>query len=436
MRTRRSIALAMAWLISASALAQRPAPDPARQWPAWRGPAHDGVSLETGLPVTWSATEGVAWKLSLPAYSGSTPIVWGDLVFLNVATATSSGTLELWAIDRTKKDVLWKRPLAAGNHVERKQNMSSPSPVTDGRHVWVMTGVGILKAFDFSGTEIWSRDIQKDYGRFGLNWGYASSPLLDGDALYVQVLHGMRTDDPSYLLRIDALTGKTVWRVERPTMALLESPDAYTTPALLRRGGRKEIVVTGGDSVTSHDAASGKEFWRTEVLNPTGDRNYRIVASPVIVHGLVIAPSRNNPLVALRPGGPNDAAAPPVAWRFDRGPDVPTPVSDGTYLYVLVDSGVLYCLDLATGKVVYGPHRLPDTYSASPVLADGKIYVTSENTGVTHVIRAGATFAMLASNSLGEECSPYCLSSMAVSEGQLFIRSSAHLWVIGQRHQP
>jgi outer membrane protein assembly factor BamB len=412
---------------------QRPATDRARQWPSWRGPSHDGVSRESGLPVKWSATDGVDWKLPLPAYSGSTPIVWGDLVFLNVATAQSSGNLELWAIDRVKKDVAWKRPLAAGNHMERKQNMSSPSPVTDGRHVWAMTGVGVLKAFDLEGTEVWMRDIQKDYGRFGLNWGYASSPLLDGDALYVQVLHGMRTDDPSYLLRIDALTGKTVWRVERPTMALLESPDAYTTPALLPRPGRAEIVVTGGDAVTSHDPATGKELWRADVLNPTNDRNYRIVASAVIAGDLVIAPSRNNPLVALRPGAPGDAAAPHVAWRFDRGPDVPTPVSDGTHLYVLVDSGVLYTLDLATGRIVSGPHRLPDTYSASPVLADGKIYVTSENTGITHVLRASPTFEMLASNSLGEECAPYCLSSMAVSEGQLFIRSSEHLWVIGKR---
>jgi outer membrane protein assembly factor BamB len=333
MRRERPLALVMALLLGASALAQRAAPDPARQWPTWRGPSRDGVSGETDLPVKWSATEGVDWTLPLPAYSGSTPIVWGDLVFLNVATAPSSGQLELWALDRARKNIAWKRPLAAGNHAERKQNMSSPSPVTDGRHVWAMTGVGVLKAFDLDGREVWTRDIQKDYGRFGLNWGYASSPLVDGDALYAQVLHGMKTDDPSYLLRLDALTGKTVWRVVRPTGALQESPDAYTTPVLLRRSGRTEVIVTGGNVVTSHDPATGREIWRADVLNPTNDRNYRIVASPVIAGGLVIAPSRNNPLVALRPAGPADAAPPRVAWRFERGPDVPTPVSDGpTYM--------------------------------------------------------------------------------------------------------
>ena len=242
----------------------------ADNWPHWRGPTHDGVSKETGLPIKWSATEGVAWKLPLPAYSGSTPIIWGDTIFLNMATANGTGDLELWAVDRNKQEVSWKRPIAGGNHIERKQNMSSPSPVTDGRNVWIMTGVGMLKAFDFSGKEVWSRDIQTDYGRFGLNWGYASSPLLHDNALYVQVLHGMKTDDPSYVLRIDKTTGKTVWRVERPTDAVVESPDAYTTPALLQYDGKTEIVITGGDVVTGHDPATGKELWRADV--PESDR--------------------------------------------------------------------------------------------------------------------------------------------------------------------
>ncbi|HYN06682.1 MAG TPA: PQQ-binding-like beta-propeller repeat protein [Vicinamibacterales bacterium] len=409
----------------------------AENWPHWRGPTHDGVSKETGLPVKWSATEGVAWKLELPAYSGSTPIIWGDTIFLNMATASNTGDLELWAVDRNKQAVSWKRPIAGGNHIERKQNMSSPSPVTDGQHVWVMTGVGMLKSFDFAGKELWSRDIQTDYGRFGLNWGYASSPLLHGDALYVQVLHGMKTDDTPYVLRIDKATGKTVWKVDRPTDAILESPDSYTTPALLQYDGKTEIVITGGDVVTGHDSATGKELWRADVLNPTNNRNYRIVASPSIAAGLIIAPSRNNPLVAIRPGGSGDISTSHIAWAFDRGPDVPSPVSDGQYLYVVVDGGVVYCLDVKTGSVVYGPERLPPgTYSASPILADGKIYVTTEQEGLTTVFKAGPKFEVLASNTFGDGCSPYCLSTVAISQGQLFIRSSSNLWVIGQRKKP
>ena len=403
-------------------------------WPAWRGPTADGVSRETGLPTTWSATENVAWKLPLPAYSGSTPIIWNDIVFLNVATAKDTGDIELWAVDRNKQAVAWKRPIAGGNHIERKQNMSSPSPVTDGKHVWVMTGVGMLKAFDFTGKELWMRDIQTDYGRFGLNWGYASSPLLHQGALYVQVLHGMKTDDTPYVMKIDAMSGKTLWKVDRPTDALVESPDSYTTPALLQYDGKTEIVITGGDVVTGHDPATGKELWRADVLNPTNNRAYRIVASPVIMNGLIVAPSRNNPMVAIRPGGSGDISTSHVVWTFNRGPDVPSPVSDGTYVYAVVDTGVVYCLELKTGNLVYGPERLPPgTYSASPVLADGKIYVTTENDGVTTVFKSGPKFEILASNSLDGDCVPYCLSSVAVSQGQLFLKTSSNLWVIGQR---
>ncbi len=459
----------------------------AQHWPHWRGPSHDGVSRETGLPVSWGAecaptspgsdeivsgpadstlesaaveqrgrgrggggaregrplastacsrfdTRNVAWTLPLPAYSGSTPIVWGNTIFLNVATATNTGELELWAVDRTTRSVTWKRRVADTNHMERKQNMSSPSPVVDGRHVWVMTGVGVLKAFDFAGTEIWARNLQTDYGKFGLNWGYASSPLLRGDALYVQVLHGMKTDDPSYVLKIDKMTGKTLWRVERPTNAVSESPDSYTTPAWIEANGRAELVITGGDVVSGHDPATGREFWRADVLNPQRDRNYRIVASPTIVGDLIIAPTRNNPLVAMRPGGSGDVAGSHLAWTFAQGPDVPTPVSDGKLLYVVRDGGVVFALDVKTGATVYGPKRLPSgTYSASPILADGKIYVTTEEEGLTTVFRAGPEFEILSSNSLLGDCSPYCLSTVAISEGQIFIRTSSYLWAIGER---
>src|SRR4029453_11046513 len=174
----------------------------AENWPQWRGPSLNGLSAEKNLPITWSATENITWKLALPAWSGSTPIVWGDRIFLNVAEdlkGRDGVNLWLWCVGRTKGTVLWKRALGGGNHQERKQNMSTPSPVTDGTHVWVMTGTGILKAFDFSGMERWARDIPKDYGPFGLQWGYGSSPLLHGDAFYGQVLHGVGTDDPAYL---------------------------------------------------------------------------------------------------------------------------------------------------------------------------------------------------------------------------------------------
>ncbi|MGE0705578.1 MAG: PQQ-binding-like beta-propeller repeat protein [Vicinamibacterales bacterium] len=398
----------------------------AEHWPAWRGPAGNGTSGETRLPVTWSATEGVTWRLALPEWSGSTAIVWSDTIFLNVAEGAS---LHLWAVDRNKGTIRWKRHLSDGNRRERKQNMSSPSPVTDGQHVWVMTGTGILKAFDFAGTELWTRDIQRDYGRFGLNWGYASSPLLHEDSLYIQVLHGMTTNDPSYVVRIDKMTGGTRWRVERPTRAISESPDAYTTPALLVHPGGTEIVVSGGDVVTGHDLATGRELWRSEGLNPRNSPGHRIVASPIVFGGIVYAPARERPILALKSGGRGDVTQSHRLWSFDSGPDVPTPVTDGRYFYVIRDNGVMFCLDAQTGTTIYGPQRLPSaTYSGSPVLADGKLYVTNED-GVTVVVRAGPKFELLAQNDLAE----YTLSSPAISEGQIFIRTDAALYAIGTR---
>ncbi len=397
-------------------------------WPAWRGPTLDGVSAETNLPLKWSPSENIAWKLPLPQWSGATPIIWGNTIFLNVAEADGQN-LSLWAVDRATGQPTWKKPLGGGNHRERKQNMSSPSPVTDGNTVWIMTGTGFLRAFDFSGRELWLRDIQKDYGRFGLNWGYANSPLLlDGD-LIVPVIHGMKTDDPSYVLRIDGKTGATKWRVERPTKAIRESPDAYITPALVRFGNINEVIITGGDVVTGHDPATGRELWRADGLNPSNDPANRIVASPVVKGDIVIAPSRERPVLVLRAGGRGDVTTSHKLWEFQNGPDVPTPVTDGTRAYFITDRGVVYCVELTTGKAVYGPQRLePGTYSASPVLADGKVYITSED-GVTSVFRAGPKFELLASNRLDD----YTLSSIAIKDGQLFLRTAGMLWAIGQR---
>jgi outer membrane protein assembly factor BamB len=398
----------------------------AENWPQWRGPSLNGISAEKNLPVRWSQTENVVWKLALPAWSGSTPIVWGDRIFLSVAEGSQ---LSLWCVDRVRGVVRWKQPLGSGNVRMQKQNMSSPSPVTDGQHVWAMTGTGVLKAFDFEGKEQWARDIQADYGAFGLQWGYGSSPLLYGDSLYVQVLHGMRTNDPSYVLRISKANGRTIWRVERPTKARFESPDSYTTPALLRYGNNTEIVITGGDVVTGHDPSNGKELWRADGLNPSNNGSYRIVASPVVHGEMIVAPSRERPMLALKVGGRGDVTSTHVLWSFNNGPDVPTPVTDGTYVYAINDRGIMWCLDAKTGKEIYGRQRLrPATYSGSAVLADGKIYITDED-GVTSVVQAGPTFAKLAENDLGE----YTLSSPAISDGQIFIRTESFLYAIWKR---
>jgi outer membrane protein assembly factor BamB len=399
----------------------------AADWPNWRGPEHTGSSPESDLPLRWSTAENLAWTLPLPSRGGSTSIVSGDRVFLNLV---DGDRVVVWCVDRRDGRIRWKRPVgSAEGHAHRKHNMATPSPVVAGERVFVMTGNGVLRGFTVEGEELWARDLQEDYGPFGLQWGYGSSPLHHEGILYVPVLHGMKTDDPSYLLGVDPATGETRFRVERPTPARRESPDAYTTPAVARRDGQTEIVVTGADVVTGHEPGTGKELWRDRGLNPNDEGNYRIIASPVTVGDIVVAPSRVKPMVVLRAFGRGDVTDTHRLWTFDRGPDVPTPATDGSLLYVVTDKGILWCFELETGKTVYGPERLAvGTYSSSPLLADGKLYVTSED-ALTSVVKAGPEFELLAENAL----EGFTLSSPVAAQGQLFLRTGTALYCIGKR---
>lgn len=427
----------------------------AAHWPAWRGPNGDGTTTTVkNLPVTWSVTQNIKWKQEMPAWSGSSPVVWGDRIFLNSPskeevqpaaeapkgrkgggrgpnTAGPGGQeLLLLCLDRATGRELWRKQVDRGNEIRMKHNSTSPSPVTDGRHVWVMSGNGMVRCFDFAGNEKWSLDVPGKFGKFGLNHGYGSSPLLLDGKLIVEVLHGMRTDDPSYLLALNAADGKVLWRVERPTDAVHESPDAYTTPAVLEIGGRKQLVVSGGDYVTGHDAETGAEVWRAAGLNPRKDRAYRIVPSPTVRDGMIFAPTRKTPLLALKAGGKGDVTTSHLAWKWtgDNAPDVPTPVSDGPRFYMAGDEGRITCLDAKTGTVIYGPEDtgIGRTWS-SPILADGKIYITGE-TAETAVIQAGPTYKLLAKNSLD---GTYTLSTPAFVDGQIFLRTATHLYCIG-----
>ena len=421
-------------------------------WPQWRGPSFNGTSDSRDLPLSWSETENVKWKVPLPSWSGATPIVWGDRVFVTSPSPAGSGpdapTVKGTAGKRIRegRDLLlmcfakgdgslrWRRKLADGNVHYGKQNMASPSPVTDGRHVWAMTGTGILTARDMDGEFVWRRDLQADYGKFGLLWGYASSPLLFDGKLIIEVLHGMNTDDPSYLLAVEPATGKPIWKVDRPTDAPKESPDAYTTPIPHRYTDRAEIIIAGGDYITGHDPKTGREVWRCGGLNPTRDEWWRAVCSPLIVGDLAFASVKKGPLVACRIGGKGRVTDTHLAWTSELATDVPTPVSDGKYLYVLHDRGTFSCLDPETGRAQYAKKRLPrGTYSASPLLAGGRIYVTSERARTT-VLAAGPEFKVLAENPLEDS---YTLSSIAVAGNDLFIRTSSHLYCVSSEvHRP
>lgn len=415
-----------------------------QQWPNWRGPAGTGVSTAKDLPTTWGTASNIVWKTPLPAWGAGTPIIWGDQIFVTSPSVPAAGggqqgfgrdpggpKLLLLCISKKDGKILWERELDEGNQLMRKQNSSSPSPVTDGKHVWVVTGTGAVTAFDMQGTKVWQKNLQRDYGRFGLNWGYASSPLLHDGKLIIEVLHGMKTDDPSYIVAFDGATGKELWRQERPTDALAESPDAYTTPALLQHEGKTQVVITGGDYVTGHDPETGKEVWRAAGLNPQKNRNYRIVASPSVVDGMIYAPTRQRPLLALRAGGTGDVTESHLAWKWEQpgSPDVPSPVCDGKYFYMVDDAGKVTCVEAKTGKLVWGPERTAQgTVSSSPLLADGKLYVINED-AITTVLAAGPEYKVLATNELDGS---YTLASFAVSGSQLFVRTGAALYCVGK----
>lgn len=340
-------------------------------------------------------------------------------------------TILLYCINRQDGSVRWRRQLDSGNELRLKHNASSPSPVTDGEHVWATSGNGVVVALDMDGKERWRQDIQEKYGRFGLGFGYASSPLLHQGKLFYQVLHGRKTDDPSYVLAVDGLSGRVRWRRERPTDAVQESPDAYTTPALLNHEGKDQIVILGGDYITGHDPANGKELWRSGGLNPRKAGNYRIVPSPVAVDGMIYAPTRKTPLLALAADGSGDITNSHVVWKWDQdgAPDVPTPVCDGARFYMVDDRGMATCLDAKTGKVIWGPQDTGiGTVSASPILADGKLFAVSE-TAQTAVLRAGTKFELIARNDLDGQ---YTLSSPAVMGSHLFIRTAKYLYCIGK----
>jgi hypothetical protein len=466
MKKAHSLALLFSASLVGVAAAGHLSPADDQNWPQWRGPDGNGVSRSKNLPVSWGVDKNIAWKTELPSWSGSTPIIWGDRIFVtSPSKSAESGaaapaavqvgfpppatttqrrggpgqgrdaggqTLLLLCLRKSDGSILWQRDLDKGNRIWMKQNATSPSPVTDGKRVCVVTGNGAVAAFDLEGKPIWSKNLQKEYGNFGLNWGYASSPILYNGKLIIEVLQGFNTKDPSYLVALDEATGKEVWKEIRPTDAPRESPDAYTTPALLTVAGRAQVVVSGGDYVTGHDPETGKEIWRAGGLNPNKNPNFRIVGSPVVADGMIYAPSRNRPLIALKAGGAGDVTATNTVWKFEDpgGPDVPTPVTDGKYFYIVNDRGMVICLEAKTGKLIYGPERTANgTVDSSPILADGKIYITNES-AVTTVISAGPEFKVLATNELDGS---FTMSSIAVSANQLFIRTGTHLYCIGEK---
>ncbi len=422
----------------------------AENWPQWRGPSFAGTSSEKGLPTQFSTTDGVKWALDLPGISGATPIVFGDKVFVMSPDAAK----EQWLIcvNRLDGKVLWKRSLAGGMIDKGRGNSTSPSPVTDGKTVWALVGTGQLAAFDMDGKPVWQRDLGKDYGAFNIMWVYGSSPLLFGGKLYIQVLQRTpadggypgvtdKGDRESYLLAVDPATGKTLWKHVRPTDAKLESMESYGTPVPHTVGGKTQILVGGGDVLTGHDPETGAELWRGGGINPKRGEWMRLVPSPVSAGDVAfIAGPKQSPAIAFKTDGKGDVTESGKAWAFDekKTPDCATPAYRDGKLYVFDgDSHTMTVLDAKTGAKVWqktlegiDKSKGKEVFRASPTVADGKIYNLGERgTVVIQNAEDGAQLAVIPMGSGGPEG---VRSSIAVSGGNLFIRTTDKLYCVGK----
>lgn len=416
----------------------------AENWPHWRGPNFNGSSTERKLPADFSKTNNVQWIATLPGPSAATPIIWGDHVFVN-STDLRTKTLRALALDRRTGKELWNQEVAPGFNLDNKSNLASPSPVTDGQLVCFLYGTGDLVAFDFAGNKIWSRNLQKDYGQFAYQWTYGASPTLFDGKLFIQVLqrnvpvHGRgRKDGPndSYLLALAPKTGQEIWKHIRPSEAHEESHEAYSTPIPFEHAGRREILVIGGDCITGHSLKDGEEFWRWGSWNPNRITHWRLVPSPVTGPGVVLACApKGSPVFAVKAGSQGALDDSGLAWTSpDRevSSDVGTPLFyQGRFYVVNGDRKNIARIDPATGKADWiGELGTRVKIESSPTGADGKIYFQNFR-GEVFVVAAAPEFKLLHVAAMGNEGDDDLRATVAVAQGNLFIRTGSKLYCVG-----
>jgi outer membrane protein assembly factor BamB len=402
----------------------------ADNWPQWRGPTNDGISKETNLPADWSDTKNVVWKLPTPGQGGSTPIVWDKRIFL---TSQDGPDIVLLCISTDGKE-LWKRKLGTGQgkYMGGEGNMASSTPSTDGKHVWAYCGTGDFVCFDMEGKEVWRFNAQERYGKFRIQHGMHTTPLLDGDRLYFQLLHS----GAHVVMALDKATGEEIWKIERKTDARMENEHSYTSPVIWRNGKDEYLIVHGNDYATAHRLTDGSEVWRVGDLNPNNAQHryrgdLRFVASPAASTDLIVIPSaKQHDIVGVKPTatGSFGAGNANELWRRAKGtPDVSSPLIHDGLVYLMGESGVLTVLDAKSGKEQYSQRLHAARYRASPVYADGKVYLTARD-GVFTVVKAGPKFEQLAENKLPDEFS----ASPAISNGRIYLRGWKTLYAIGQ----
>jgi outer membrane protein assembly factor BamB len=402
----------------------------AAPWPAWRGADGNGVCIETDLPLKWSATENVKWKAALPERGNSTPIIWGDRVFITQAVGKDRLVL---CFSRQDGKELWRAGAkdVADEPTHQTNPYCSASPATDGERVYAWFGSAGLYCFDMNGKTLWQRDL----GEQRHEWGYSSGPVLHGDFCYLNFGPGPRT----FLLAVNKLNGADVWRQELGKVEVTMPRNdgfaakegvvgSWSVPLLIRTEQREELIMPWPQQVRSYDPKTGKPLWHCGGLNPL------VYSSTLFGEGILIAMGGySGSTVAVRPGGDGDVTASHRLWHEprDRGHIGSGVIKEG-HIYIQNMNGIVECVELKTGKSLW-KERLKGSGSrseswSSVVLAGDRLYLVNQGSDC-FVLRASPTFEVLAHNPLNDGMTN---ASVAACDGNLFIRTHAHLWCIGK----
>jgi outer membrane protein assembly factor BamB len=398
----------------------------AENWPEFRGPGRQGISGEKNLPIKWGKSENIAWSSAIPGVSWSTPIVWDNRVFLT--TATDEGqSCRVLALDSATGKTVWDREVfrQVPRKKETRNSYSTPTPVTDGKRVYAVFSDGGFAALDFAGNIAWTNRDYPFYSQHGLG----ASPVLSGGLLIMtmdassegedKLIGWQKPWDKSFMVALDAATGKQRWKAMRGVTRISHgTPTIWNGP-----DGKPQVVTEAGDVVQGFDRDTGAKLWTSAVA---GEGK---VPSTVVGEGLVFTAGGyrgRESVKAFRLGGAGELAETALAWEQKKvNPKVPSLVHVKPWLFAIQDNGMASCQKAETGEVVW-QERVGGGFSASPVAADGRIYLL-DNNGDTTVIEAGPAYKVLAKNTLGEPTQ----ASMAVSNGRIFIRTEKTLWCVG-----
>jgi len=420
--------LCVAW--SADTFAQQ-------TWPQWRNSDFSSVG-DSDLPIEFGPEKNLLWRAPLPGGGGASPVVASDRVFVTTAVGKKKSALVCFSL---AGEQLWQHDYKlTGKMKADGSTVASPSPLTDGKHVWAMMATGELNCLTIDGDLVWSKNLQDEYGKFDLMFGMSSTPVLDNGKLYLMVIDGdmrakPRLTSEGQVICLDASTGKEQWLHQRRTNGTAETMHSYASPTIYRDADRSLLLIHGADFLTAHSLETGDEVWRCGGMNGVGDSynpTLRFVASPAVGSGQIIVPSaKNGPILCLKPDGEGDITKDDAVnvWRIDKGtPDVSTPVAHDGIIYLLEKKGIVKAIDLADGRQIYRNRVLADKHRSTPVIAGDKVFIVGRD-GTIVVLKTGKEFEVLAENKLGEDAT----ASPAIANNVLYIRTSKALYAFGKK---